>query len=148
MIEQEIKALREINHCSIVRFFNRVEDDPEYCYIIMELCDKMNLYCRVHDKLISPTLIEKINILKRLAESFKYLHDKQINIVHRDVKPENILFSKDGEINEVKVSDFGLSRLLEENSYVPSGIRGSMGFIAPELQKPTYSPWDASTTIL
>ena len=51
--------------------------------------------------------------------------------VHRDLKPENVLFSKDGK---VKVSDFGLARILEEEEYIPSGpTRGTVGWMAPEI---------------
>lgn len=75
-------------------------------YIQMELCKHFNL----GDMLYSLTPYDTLNIIKEIIQGVKYLHSK--NIIHRDIKPKNILFSL--ESNTVKLADFGLSCL--ENS--------------------------------
>jgi len=75
-------------------------------YIQMELCKHFNLA----DIIPTLTSIDALNIIKEIIQGVKYLHSK--NIVHRDIKPKNILFSL--ESNTVKLADFGLSCL--ENS--------------------------------
>ena len=73
-------------------------------YIQMELCEKLTLYDILkEDKTLD--LLDKIKIIKQLIKATKYLHDN--NIIHRDIKSKNILFSK--KDMTLKLSDFGLS---------------------------------------
>ena len=58
-----------------------------------------------------------------------------MGILHRDIKPENLLFpTKDRNLNNIKLSDFGLAKILEENQMV-STTCGTPGYIAPEILK-------------
>ena len=74
--------------------------------------------------------------MKQLVEAIKYLHANKI--VHRDLKPENILLAKAGE-DKIKISDFGLSRIVGEQSLIQSMV-GTPQYLAPEvLSAPEYN---------
>ena len=66
----------------------------------------------------------------------KHLHDKEI--AHRDLKPENIIFeTKDGEMN-IKLIDFGLSKLLDKNNRLMITKLGTPYYVSPEVLEGTY----------
>ena len=74
--------------------------------------------------------------VKSIIDAIQYCHSK--GIAHRDIKPENLLLSnKDIGIASLKIADFGLARLLEENS-LASTTCGTPGYVAPEvlMQRP------------
>ena len=66
-----------------------------------------------------------------LTNSFWYLHEI-VGIVHRDIKPQNLLLTKDGT---VKISDFGCSTVLENGSFTIENTVGSNYFFSPEICK-------------
>ncbi|KAJ3113020.1 hypothetical protein HDU96_003896 [Phlyctochytrium bullatum] len=73
-------------------------------------------------------------IMKQLFSALVYLHDR--NIVHRDLKPENILLvSKDPGDLRIKISDFGLAKLVGEESYLKT-LCGTPNYVAPEVLNP------------
>ena len=79
---------------------------------------------------------EARDILAPLFDALIYCH--QLGIVHRDIKPENLLFSsKDLQSATIKVSDFGLARFIDEETFA-STTCGTPGYVAPEIlsQKP------------
>jgi serine/threonine protein kinase len=94
-------------------------------YIQMELCDKITLEDILNNK-EDLEINEKINILKQLICATKYLHDN--NIIHRDIKPKNILFSN----NILKLSDFGLS-ILNSNQDCMSSSKGTFLYKDPHF---------------
>lgn len=77
-----------------------------------------------------PALPEDRLVLYEIASGFHYIHSK--NIVHCNIKPENILISMDGQI---KISDFGLSKQinLQDKYREMSGVKGTKLWMAPEL---------------
>ena len=102
-MDNEIKALTELNHPNIVKLYD-VFRDSGYVYIVMEFCE--------YDL---KEIIEKesfdenraLNILTQIAKGFKELNRR--HIVHRDIKPANILFSK----GLFKIADFGLVKYIQ-----------------------------------
>jgi len=75
--------------------------------------------------------VEARQYTKAMIDAISYCHDK--DIVHRDLKPENLLLS-DNSISEanIKVADFGLARLLDEDT-LASTTCGTPGYVAPEV---------------
>ena len=67
--------------------------------------------------------------------AIKHLHDK--NICHRDLKPENILFERRGKNQEIKVIDFGLSKIFGEEQKMQTKI-GTPYYVSPEILEGTY----------
>lgn len=70
-------------------------------------------------------------MLYEIADGLNYLHEK--NIIHRDLKCENILINQD---NKCQIADFGFARKMEEDS-ISSTFCGSAAYAAPELLKGT-----------
>ena len=76
-------------------------------------------------------LPSSMDCLRQMAHGLKYIHSKQL--VHRDVKPDNVLISTDPQLC-LKISDFGLSKSISASgSFSMSGMKGSLYFMAPEI---------------
>ena len=82
-----------------------------------------------------PRLPYHFTVLHQLASGLEYIHSK--NLVHRDVKPENVLIHVDSDEKvTMKWADFGLSKEINERgTFTMSGVKGSMSWMAPELLK-------------
>jgi translation initiation factor 2-alpha kinase 4 len=107
-------------------------------FIQMELCEKYTL----SDIINKINLSQKINILKQIISAIKYLHNN--NIIHRDVKPKNILFSKD---NIVKLSDFGLSTI-NSNINILNSSKGSYLYKDPFFEDQKMDIYSIGVIIL
>jgi len=124
---QEAKAAARLDHPNIVDVLEvgELEGSP---YIAMRLVEGRPL-----DEIIleeGPLPLEKVtDILSQVAEALDYAHQR--GVVHRDVKPSNIIVREDGR---VVLTDFGLARAREESSYLGSAERlvGTVEYMAPE----------------
>mgnify|MGYP006080148041 FL=1 len=94
-------------------------------YIQMELCQNHSL----GDIINELNAKQKIIIIKQIIEGVKYLHS--CNIIHKDLKPKNILFST--RTNEVKIADFGLASI-EQNIYDENSSKGSILYKDPHIK--------------
>jgi len=115
-ILEEITLLRKLNHPNIVKMLDVYETDAEI-QLVMEYCQGGELYDAVQTSSFG-NLLEShgetaiCKVITQILLALEYLHAR--SIVHRDVKPENVLlFSNDGEL-KVKLSDFGLATTLDE----------------------------------
>ncbi|MBQ6393450.1 MAG: serine/threonine protein kinase, partial [Eubacterium sp.] len=99
----EAQATASISHPNIVNVYDAGEDQGWH-YIVMELCEGTTLkrYIRRYGRL---SVRETVDFSKKIARGIQAAHRK--GIVHRDIKPQNILVSESGE---VKVADFGIAR--------------------------------------
>ena len=121
----EIQILKELNHPNIVQFVE-IKKTKNHYYIIMEYCNGGELYKTLekymdkYDKPFSQEIVQ--HLMRQIINAFKYIHGK--NIIHRDIKLENILLHYDSEEDKknfnimkakVKIIDFGFAAKIEKN---------------------------------
>ena len=126
---REARTLAKLSHPNIVSVFEFGNVGDTY-YFLMEFVDGSTLRDVVKAGQLAPE--HALAIVPHLCDALQYAHDK--GIVHRDIKPENILIATDGE---VKIADFGLSRILghESQQEMLTGTHQVMGtprYMAPE----------------
>mmetsp|Transcript_7760 Transcript_7760/g.23704 ORF Transcript_7760/g.23704 Transcript_7760/m.23704 type:complete len:402 (-) Transcript_7760:176-1381(-) len=126
--ETEIAALRACRHPNIIRLEDAVMSRGKL-YLVMEYLTGGELFDYVVDK---GTLseAEAADVLRHLTSAIAYMHAK--GVVHRDLKPENLLLTAK---KEIKIIDFGLSKMLPEPDIQATSFLGTRGYLAPEMLK-------------
>ena len=126
---REAEIMYRIYHPNIVKLYGHFEDNT-YCYFIMEYMSGGNIYSLVpkygYNK-ISPQLVA--SILKDVISAIYYLHHMNPPIIHRNIKPENILINNE---MKAKLTDFGWSNYLDTFSKRTT-MCGTPVYLAPEL---------------
>lgn len=123
----EIKLLMVVNHPRIIKLKEFFET-RDNLYIVQEYCAGGNLKDLImREGGLSESRAK--NIFMQLLQAVKYLHSK--NIIHRDIKSENILL-KDRVTDDIKLLDFGLSRLNPRAELVTTAV-GTLDYKAPEI---------------
>lgn len=120
-------------HDYIVKLYGYVQD-PRYNGLVMEQCTEGDLFDFITNRALLATLPERESYTLQIAQALAYLHDV-CNIIHCDVKPENILITKVNGKNIAKLTDFGLAMLMKpgENLRALSKGAGTPAYVAPEL---------------
>lgn len=127
--EREAKALARLDHPGIVGVHDFGFAAGVY-YLVMELVDGPNLRELIDVGMEDEQAIE---VLRQLCDALAYAHDE--GVVHRDIKPENVLLDRRGR---VRVADFGLAKLQQENPTERTRTRRVMGtlhYMAPEQMR-------------
>ncbi len=129
--KSEAQAAAGLTHPNIVNIYD-VGDDEGVYYIVMELIEGITLkeYISKKGKL---SVKEATSIAIQVSMGLEAAHNH--NIVHRDVKPQNIIISTDGK---VKVTDFGIARAASSNT-ISSNVMGSVHYSSPEQVRGGYS---------
>ncbi|CAN7435354.1 Stk1 family PASTA domain-containing Ser/Thr kinase [Rossellomorea sp. LjRoot5] len=124
--QREAQSATSLAHPNIVSIYDVGEEDDLY-YIVMEYVHGMTLkqYIQQH----SPVNVDKaIDIMKQLTIAMSHAH--QNHIVHRDIKPHNILLDEEGN---VKITDFGIAMALSATSITQTNsVLGSVHYLSPE----------------
>jgi len=128
MIETECEILRRVSHPNIISMIETFDTDTKL-YVVMDLATGGELFDRIVAK-GSYTEKDASKLVKKMLEAIAYLHTH--DIVHRDLKPENILFSDETEDARVMISDFGLSKLTNDDTLLSTAC-GTPGYVAPEV---------------
>lgn len=123
---REAQAAAGLSHPHIVNVYDVGEEGDIY-YIVMEYVDGKNLKQHIRDK-GRLTAYEAAAIARQIAEALVQAH--AAGVIHRDIKPQNILFSKDGQ---VKVADFGIAIAVDGSTLTCSDeVIGSVHYFSPE----------------
>lgn len=127
----EAQAAAGLMHANIVNVYDVGEENGIY-YIVMELVEGITLKKYIDKKGVLGVR-EAVSIAIQVAQGIDAAHKH--NIVHRDIKPQNIIISKEGK---VKVTDFGIARAASSNT-INSSVMGSVHYISPEQARGGYS---------
>lgn len=122
----ESRAIALLNHPNIVKIFD-VCNSPSLQYIVMEYIDGISLKDYIEQQRVV-RVKEAVHFTTQILRALMHAHSK--GIVHRDIKPQNIMLLQNGRI---KVTDFGIARLLtSQTSTITDKAIGSVHYIAPE----------------
>ena len=131
MLRAEVEILRSINHPNIVRLYT-IYESPARLYLVMELLTGGELFDRIVG-LGKYSEEDARYFTFKLLNAVLYLHDR--NICHRDLKPENILLASPAPDAELKITDFGLSKIAapQLDDFLMTTRCGTPGYVAPEV---------------
>lgn len=128
---EEAQSAAGLTHPNIVSVYDVGDEDGIY-YIVMELVEGITLKKYIEKRGRIPYK-EAVSIAIQVAKGMEAAHSH--HIVHRDIKPQNIIISKDGK---VKVTDFGIAKAAT-SSTINSSAMGSVHYISPEQARGGYS---------
>ena len=126
---REAQTALRLVHKNVVSVVD-ISSDPDSYYYVMEFLEGNSLRREIakHGGKCAPDRF--LNILEQIAEGLSYAHS--MNVIHRDVKPDNIFILEDGT---VKITDFGIARVadLEETNLTKTGVMlGTLAYVSPE----------------
>ncbi|MGE5582445.1 MAG: Stk1 family PASTA domain-containing Ser/Thr kinase [Bacillota bacterium] len=126
---REARAAASLSHPNIVSIYD-VGQEEGLDYLVMEYIPGNNLKNIIRQQ--APLPIDRaLDYTRQIAEALHHAHQR--NIVHRDIKPHNILITPDGL---VKVTDFGIARAISASSFTQAGVVvGSVQYSSPEQAK-------------
>ena len=133
----EAQAAAGLMHPNIVNVYDVGEENDIY-YIVMELVEGITLKKYIEKK-ARLSVKEAISIAIQVSMGIEAAHNN--HIIHRDIKPQNIIISRDGK---VKVTDFGIAKAATSNT-ITSNVMGSVHYTSPEQARGGYS--DAKSDI-
>ena len=128
----EAQSAAGLSHPNIVNVYDVGEDEGLH-YIVMELVEGITLKKFIERK-GKLELKEAVGIAIQIAQGMEAAHAN--HIIHRDIKPQNIIISKEGK---VKVTDFGIAKAATSNTIAAGQAVGSVHYISPEQARGGYS---------
>ncbi|XP_020275022.1 putative serine/threonine-protein kinase isoform X2 [Asparagus officinalis] len=130
---REITSLSHVRHPNLVTLRGYCEEEDD-CFLVYELCPNGSLSEWIFGKEKCLSWVQRLEISIGSARGLWFLHAYTGGcIVHRDIKPTNILL---GDDFEAKLSDFGLSKVMELGvSNVSSEVRGTLGYVDPDYRQ-------------
>ena len=135
-LDNEVNILKKLDNPRILKIFE-VLDTKNYYFIFMELYESgslKDLIIKRYKDNSSKNLFrdeECSTIMKGILEALTYLHNNRI--IHRDIKPDNIIFKIKGDLNSLVLGDFGLAYQLNDIEKFVSKSCGTTLFMAPEV---------------
>ncbi|KAK4419022.1 Serine/threonine-protein kinase ATG1c [Sesamum alatum] len=130
-LKSEIFILKRINHPNIIRLHDMIEE-PGKMYIILEYCKGGDLSIYIQQSQGRVPEATAKHFMQQLAEGLKVLREN--NLIHRDLKPQNLLLSADGDNSILKIADFGFARSLQPRGLAET-LCGSPLYMAPEIMQ-------------
>jgi len=124
----EIKMMRTVNHPKVIKLFEIFEGE-QFLYLLCDLYQGKDLWTEILEK-GAQSEPKALTVLQQLLEALAYLHS--LKIIHRDVKPENILFRSTKNITQMGLVDLGFGTF--EKDFRRLFVRcGTPGYVAPEV---------------
>lgn len=124
----EIEILKRIDHPNIIKMLDHhIDKSRKKAYIILEYISNGDMFDFIDERSVL-TENQCVKFIKIILKTILYCH--QNGICHRDIKPENILITS---TSDLKIIDFGYSKLDPTKQFVMSRHCGSPGFVAPEI---------------
>lgn len=130
---REAQAAASLSHPNVVSIYDVGQED-EVHYIVMEYVEGYTLNDLIKER--APLQVEEaIHIASQICDALEHAHQNQI--IHRDIKPHNILIGKNGR---VKVTDFGIAKAADSSQLTQTGsVVGSVHYFSPEHAKGTLA---------
>lgn len=128
LIRKEIDIMNQLHHPKLINLHDAFEDDDEMV-LIYEFLSGGELFERITAEGYQMSEAEVINYMRQICEGIKHMHER--NIIHLDIKPENIMCQTRKSTN-IKLIDFGLATRLDPNEIVKIST-GTAEFAAPEI---------------
>ncbi|XP_010262643.1 PREDICTED: serine/threonine-protein kinase ATG1c [Nelumbo nucifera] len=126
----EIFILKRINHPNIIRLHDIIEV-PGRIHLVLEYCRGGDLSMYIHRHGRVPEATAK-HFMQQLVAGLQVLHDN--NLIHRDLKPQNLLLSTNNDQSILKIADFGFARSLQPRGLAET-LCGSPLYMAPEIMQ-------------
>ncbi len=129
LVKSEIDIMKLCHHPNVVRLLDHFEN-AEYIFIVMEYLSGGSLKDYFIIKKYKFDEKRASEIMFQLGLGLQYLH--QYGVVHRDLKPDNIMMTETENMSQIKIMDFGLSKIMGPKEHVVDGF-GTLSFVAPEV---------------
>jgi len=128
-LKNEVSILQNLHYPGVVNL-ERMFETPERIFVVMEKLrgDMLEMILSSEQGRLSERITKFL--VTQILVALKHLHSK--NIVHCDLKPENVLLSSDSDFPQVKLCDFGFSRIIGEKGFRKSVV-GTPAYLAPEV---------------
>ena len=125
-VGDEARLLAKLSHPGLVPVYDAGTDEAGRPWVVMELVDGETLADTIRRGVVPPERTAEIGA--RLADALSYVHGQ--GLVHRDVKPANVLLGADGR---VRLTDFGIARLVDAAKVTATGLTvGTASYLSPE----------------
>ena len=141
LAKTEIDILKICKHPNIIKLYDTF-DNSDYIYIVMEYCSGGDLFSYIEKRNYKLNESKAAEIIHKLSMAVYYLHS--YGIIHRDLKPENILMTDESENADIRLLDFGLSKIIGPNEKCLEPF-GTLSFVAPEVLK--GKPYDKTVDL-
>ena len=129
LVRTEIDVMKLCHHPNVVHLLDHFEN-AEYIFIVMEYIRGGRLTDYMKEKKFNFTEKRAAEIIYQIAIGVKYLH--KYGIIHRDLKPDNIMLTEASDKGQIKIMDFGLSKILGKKEKTVDGF-GTLTFVSPEV---------------
>ena len=129
LVRTEIDVMKLCHHPNVVHLLDHFEN-AEYIFIVMEYIRGGRLTDYMKEKKFNFTEKRAAEIIYQIALGVKYLH--KYGIIHRDLKPDNIMLTEASDKGQIKIMDFGLSKILGKKEKTVDGF-GTLTFVSPEV---------------
>ena len=129
LVRTEIEILKICQHPNIIRLYD-IFENVDYLYIIMEYCPGGDLFSYLEKRKFKISEERASIIMHKMCAAVYYIH--KYGIVHRDLKPENVLMTSKEDDSDIRILDFGLSKMIGPNEKCTEPY-GTLTYCAPEI---------------